>query len=243
VPGSLVGEKEPIVRVTSRPISSAIPHVTAESLLGSGHPLARAEERHRSLRRQLAAVGFVLFGAAVVQLTGLAGARPLIIVAAMVDAALACSLLLVAKDERRLARELIVMGRETVPLRVVEWERHRLLDPSYRHRLAGSLDRIVRAVERRRWLLRGSRPLFRTHIVAAVLPDLAELARALRRPDCEAAGVAMVQRLLCDGESPLYGDNIILLRETVVRIRSRLGSSAAPAGTHRASRSPNSLYM
>ena len=210
------------MRVTSRHIASPIPPVTAESLLGSDHPLARAADRRRSLLRQLAAVGVVLLGGVAVQMTGVAGARSLIAGSVMVEVTLVCSLLLVAKDERRLARELIAMGRENLPLPIVTWERHRLLDPGYRRRLARSLDRILRTVEYRRWLLRGSRPLFRTGVVAAVSPQLAELATALRRPDCEAAGLAMTQKLLCEGDSPLYGDDIVLLRETLRRICSRL---------------------
>jgi hypothetical protein len=210
------------VRVTSRPTRPIKAPVTAAGLLGNGHPLARASERRSSRRRQLAGVGLLLFGGVVVQLAGLASARALITAAALVEAALACSLLLVAKDERRLARELIIMGRGALPLPALAWERHRLLDTTYRYRLAQSVDHVREAAECRRWLLRGSRPLFRVQVVAAVSPELAELARALRRTDCQAAGVALTQRLLCDGTSPLYGEDIARLRETLRRVRSRL---------------------
>jgi hypothetical protein len=156
------------------------------------------------------------------QLAGLASARSLITAAALVEATLACSLLLAANDERRLARELIIAGRDALPLPVLEWERRHLLDIAYRARLAGSLDRATDLAERPRWLLRGSRPLFRLDIIAAASPQLAELATALRRAHCEAAGVAMTERLLCDGDSPLYGDDPVLLREILGRILSRL---------------------
>jgi hypothetical protein len=163
-------------------------------------------------------------GAIAVQLTGLASARSLIAVAVTVEITLVCSLLLVARDERRLAQELIVAGRSSLPLAVVAWERSRLIDSTYRYRLAGTIDRIVTTTEHPRWLVRGSRPLFRVDIVAAVAPELTELGTALRNLDCEAAGVAMTQRLLCDGDSPLYGDDIFRLRETVRRIHSHLSS-------------------
>jgi hypothetical protein len=60
------------------------------------------------------------------------------------------------------------------------------------------------------------------NVVAAVTPQLAELATALRKTDSEAAGIAMAGRLLCEGDSPLYGDDIFVLRETLTRICSRL---------------------
>jgi hypothetical protein len=223
VPGSLVGEKEPTMRVTSRHTATR-PAANAESLLGRGHPLARVSDRRGSRQRQLVGVGVVLLCGVVVQLSGVGSAGSLITAAMVVEAALTCSLLLAVRDERRLARELIIAGRDTLPLPAVVSERRRLAEPTYRYRLARSLDRTRETAERPQWLLRGSRPLFQLHVVAAVSPELTELAAALRETECTAAGIAMTERLLCDSDSPLYGDDIARLRARLLQIRLRLGS-------------------
>src|SRR5262245_4681482 len=104
VPGSLVGEKEPTLRVTSRTTRPVSRGPTAERLLGASHPLARAVARRRIVRRQLTSVGVLLAGSVMAQrLIGVRGAGVLVAPSTIVELALTASLAKVASDERRLA--------------------------------------------------------------------------------------------------------------------------------------------
>lgn len=62
-------------------------------------------------------------------------------------------------------------------------------------------------------------PLFSARAIAAVASDLTDIARLLVDDDARLRGVGMTQRLLFEGTSPLYGEDVRLLREELHRIR------------------------
>jgi hypothetical protein len=220
--GKLGGVREPAMRVTSHLTRPPTEAASAGAALGADHPLARTLDRLGLLLKQSAAVGALLLTASVAGVAGVPDVSALIVAAAVVQVALALGLLIVAAQERERARELIIDGRGHLPLAAVERERRRLLSADCRHRLARSVERARESAESSRWLTRSSRPLFRPHVVAAVGAQLADIAALLRRDEVDAAGVALMWRLLCDGASPLYGDDVAPLREALDLVRRRL---------------------
>ena len=72
------------------------------------------------------------------------------------------------------------------------------------------------------------RPLFTARVIRPLAAQLSEIAGLLREGSPEVRGVALVERLLTSGGSPLYGTNIDLLREELRRARYLL-TPAVPA--------------
>jgi hypothetical protein len=170
------------------------------------------------LLRQSAALGIVLATSVAGVVAEVPDAGALLAAAAVVQLGLACVLAVTAARERERARELIAEG---VTSSSVERERQRLLNG--RRRLAGSLDRVRATAEDSKWTLRTSRPLFRARVVAQVGPELAEVAALLRQDEPNPAGIVLARRLVFDGGSPLYGDDVGQLRESLDLVRRRLG--------------------
>jgi hypothetical protein len=188
------------------------------TLLGSEHPLVRADSRLRMLRSQLAVT--VVFGLLSLTAAALLGspALHLALGAAAVSAALAGAALFARASLRERALELIASGREELPLPAIESERDRLSDRGYRRRLARTLDTINAEPAPRDWWA----PIVADReAVRAVRAELTEIARLLRElPDVRARGVALVTRLVRDGAtSPLYQGPAPRLREELGRIR------------------------
>jgi hypothetical protein len=196
---------------------------SAAAVLGADHPLVRALDRLELLLKQSAAAGVLLFTVAVAAVAGVPDAAAFIVAAVVVQVALALGLLIVAAQRRERARDLIIDGRAGLPLAAVDRERQRLLSSTCRRRLADSLDDARELAASTRWLSRSSRPLFRSNVVAAADPQLAEIAARLRSDEVEAVGVALMWRLLFDGGSPLYGDDVAPLGEALDLVARRLG--------------------
>ena len=68
-----------------------------------------------------------------------------------------------------------------------------------------------------RRLAPGALPMVRPGVAAAVLAELAAVAALLRSERPGLRGVALAERLLTDGASPLYGQDIGALREQLRR--------------------------
>jgi hypothetical protein len=120
-------------------------------------------------------------------------------------------------------RELIVEGHADLPLVAVQRERASLLDPAHREDLARWLDAIRHECAHPAPPLPWTCPLFRTEVVAGVGGELADISRLLRGGGTGARGIAMLEALLTDGGSPLYGADVGALREELHRIRFILG--------------------
>jgi hypothetical protein len=143
-------------------------------------------------------------------------ARALAIGAGVVQVALGLRLANLRVQRRELCLELVSGGREHLPLDVVARERRRLDDPRHRARLAASLEHLadmrVRSGERRR-------PICSRRVLAAVEPQLRDIAGRLRAGGVDVRGVALLDRLVTSGSSPLYGEEVGALRNELARSR------------------------
>ena len=64
----------------------------------------------------------------------------------------------------------------------------------------------------------GARPLFDPRVIANVSADLRSVSSLLRKEHVRAHGVAVAERLITDGGSPLYAHDENRLREELHRI-------------------------
>jgi hypothetical protein len=148
----------------------------------------------------------------------------LVLASAVVQATIAGAIALLADRQRELVLDIIIEGRGHLPLAAVERARRRLLEPGHRQGLAHWLDAVCREAEHPIQRPAFARPLYSTRLIAAVAPDLAEIARLLGDDDPGLRGVAKTQRLLRDGTSALYGQEVDVLRQELHRIRFLLES-------------------
>jgi hypothetical protein len=201
-------------RTLGRERAAAIP------LLGAGSPFVRVYEGLQVLLRQSLTVAAAIIAGAVA-LAGHAPWAPSVLIAsAVVQLALAGGIGLLVLRQRVCARELIIEGREDLPIAAVARERDRLLGG--RRRLAHAIDRLLHTADHWSTLLRTSRPVFNVSHVRAVATELGEIAALLRADSGGAGGVALVERLLTDGASPLYGEALDVLQEELQRIQDAL---------------------
>jgi hypothetical protein len=190
----------------------------SSTVLGSDHPLVRAESQERTLRAQFAVTVVLGFVAAFASpFLGPAALR-LSIGASVVAGVFAVGAFVAHSRLRERAFELIASGREELPLQAVESERSRLRNRRYRHKLAHTIDVIRTQPQAREWYS----PICGDHAsVMAAQAELRELSRLLRElPTVRARGIALVTSLIRDGAtSPLYQGPALRLREELGRIR------------------------
>jgi hypothetical protein len=189
-------------------------------LLGSEHPFTRANDMLGVLLRQGCAVGLLLLGSIGALILGAAQAVPFVIGSSIVGLVLA-ALAGEQWDRRRFAaRQLVLDGRESLPLAPVQRERRRLLEARTRHYMARSFERVLQHVTRRPAPVPAAvRPLFDVGTVSSVTDDLREIVRLLHSGVAHARGIALAERLLTEGVSPLYGYDAIALRDELRRVR------------------------
>jgi hypothetical protein len=202
----------------------------AAKLLGAEHPFVRALDLSRVLARQSLATASAFAVGAVSLLCGAGWALPVLVVAGAVQLVLAAGLALVVALARDRARDLIAEGREHLPLLLLARRRRRLLDHRRREGLARAFEGVVATAERWPRILRTARPVFNVRLVRQVVPELHEIAALLRLVNRSARGVALSERLLTNGASPLYGAEIDELRSELRRIREALRSGLVAQG-------------
>jgi hypothetical protein len=162
----------------------------------------------------------LLLASIAAQIVGFGEALTFVIGSAVVLLVL-CALAGEQWDRRRFAaRQLVLDGRESLPLGPVQRERRRLLEARTRHYVARSFERVLQHVTRRPAPVPPSvRPLFDVGTVASVAEDLREIVKLLHTGVPHARGVALAERLLTEGVSPLYGYDAIALRDELRRVR------------------------
>jgi len=208
---------------------------SATEILGANHPLVRVVDLRRDMRRQsLATVVAVVIG-----MVGLAfGTRwglPLLIAAALIQLVLAAGIALLAQLQHERALDLIIEGLDGLPLPALERERRRLQRPRRRASLAHALEDLVRTAERWPTLLPSARPVFDPRQIRAVSAQLRAIAALLRSSAVDARGLALVERLLTSGASPLYDREPAELRRALERIRAELDRADPAARSARGS--------
>lgn len=204
----------------------------ARALLGAEHPLVRVMDDMRVRLEQAMVLMSIIAASAAAALIGVADARAALAAAIVVEVALACAVAVLAAAKRDRVLDLIIEGRQDLPLAPVARGRQRLLDPRHRARLSRSLEALRHEAEHPVLRRPSDRPLYRRRVIAAVAPDLLETARSLRCEHVGSAGIAMAERLLSREDSPLYGENAERLRVQLRRCQFLLAHGPANTDCH-----------
>jgi hypothetical protein len=211
------------MHMTSRVTTSLQADRSARALLGEHHPLARAMHRTSvAVERSCVVCGTACVSVGAL-LEGAHGALAYLLASAVVLAVLSCELAFLASRRTACAREVIIEGLVDVPLAVVQRERDRLVDRAHWAELANHVEAMREEGRRPGGRLPMGHPVFSRRVIAAVDPELEVLARRLRTESVSVRGIAMAERLLTDGCSPLYGTSVGELREELHRIMFSLG--------------------
>lgn len=206
----------------------------ASAVLGVDHPLVRVSAALAVVGRQSLAVAAVLAASATSAVAGAAWATVMALSAGGVLVALGAVAGLLQQRKRECSLDLILEGRERVPVAAVERERGRLLNPALRSCLAASFESLVDEA-----LTPSKLPpsyLFQRGVVAAVADELREVSALLRVEPESARGVALARSLLTNGVlSPLHRGDVAALEQELGRIRYLLTSCCSADCCSRAS--------
>jgi hypothetical protein len=122
--------------------------------------------------------------------------------------------------------DLVLAGRESLSLTVVERQRRRLASSRTRRSLARTLEAMIEETLHRPWPVPlSSRPLLHPPLIAAAQDELRAVAKLLRSGGASVRGVALCERLVTGGDSPLYGREPEPLRSELCRARVLLDGS------------------
>jgi hypothetical protein len=208
----------------------------AAATLGPAHPLVAVLRSFQTAGEQVVVIGSVQAADLIVLLEhaplGLALGLPLALALACVAVQIALGLRIayLAWRKRDICRELIIEGREQLPLPTVERELKRLGAPRLQAELAHAIERLTEQAAHPRTRGTPWPPIRSLKVVRAVAPELHEIARVLHGGKAALRGVAHVEALLTSGESPLYGVQAELLRDELGRARFFL---AGPTSTRK----------
>jgi hypothetical protein len=191
--------------------------------LGPSHPLVETTEALTETRRQELVVGGILVAGLVPAWVGVTWAQPAALSAAVLLCVLATAELNLRRRTRRQAFELILDGREEIPVAAVEDERRRLFDPRVRDALAASYESLADdAVSPASW---PAASVFQRSTIASVMEEMHEVGSLLRSGPSSARGVALARTLLTNvTRSPLHRGDVDALRHELRRIRFLLES-------------------
>jgi len=210
-------------RLRSPRQSGELPSRTAGSVLGHAHPLPRSIDAVGSVGRQWRTCAAVLAGALIAQLERRAWAIALTISAGLVLLTLTMRFFTLRQRVRDEVIHLIAEGHEALPIAAVQRQRQQLLSQRTRGSLARTIEKMLNeALSPPRIMMRGARPLFSIRVIAGVAPELRVVIGLLRTEKIRARGVALTERLLVHGDSPLYGREAGVLRAELRRILSAL---------------------
>ena len=169
--------------------------------------------------RQWLAVAAVLVGSIIDLTVGRTWAATLAASATVVLVGLTAIAAACKQTQRDRAIALIRDGRESIPVAAVQRQRRRLLDPRTRTTLARNLAVMIDQASPRRGLPACRIcPLFDPAVIRAVADDLRAVTRLLDSDHAPVRGVALVEHLLTDAFSPLYGNQAQPLRQELHRI-------------------------
>jgi len=195
----------------------------ASDVLGFDHPLTRASDALDTNVRQLLVVATVLAGSVAVAIERVTWARPLALAAGIVLLGIAAIAAIRAQIRRDRALDLILEGREALPISVVQRQRRRLASPRARRTLARTLVSMVQeTLDRRPPALRSARPLLHRPMIAEVQDEIRAVAELLRSDRATVRGVAFSKRIMTHPDSPLYGRDVAALRDALRRARTLL---------------------
>ena len=202
-----------------------VPAVGHRVGLRTDHPLLRATEAVHYTGRQWVHVAAVLAGSVIARIEGREWAGPLACSAASVLLILTVLLAAHKQRERDCAIELVLEGREGIPIAAVQRQRRRLLSDQTRSGIAGNLEDLIwQAASRSMVQIRVTPLPFDAMVVRLVAGELRDVIGLLRTEGVSARGVARAERLIEQALSPLYGQDVGALREELYRVRDLLGN-------------------
>jgi hypothetical protein len=173
--------------------------------------------------RQWLACAATLAGSIIARLEGHPWATVLTATSVPLFAALGAVVLVLKQRVSDRATDLIAEGRETLPIEIVQRQRHRLLARRRRKALAKALDTALwQATASRRIMTRGTRPLFDVRVIVAVAADIRAVIGLLQSETPTPRGVALIDQLITDGQSAFYGHEVKPLRDKLHHIRYAL---------------------
>ena len=126
---------------------------------------------------------------------------------------------------REACLELVSQGCRNVRFGVLDRVRCRLADPRHRATLARSITDLVEAAQRRPTRPRAL-PIYSVRVVRSAAPELGAIAERLVTAAPALQGVALIEQLLRNGVSPLYGSEVEPLRRELGRARFLLQEDA-----------------
>ena len=190
-----------------------------EALLGAGHPLVAVLYACEATMDAILVVAAIQLAASVLWWVHSSYAHALVIGAGIVQLALDLRWATLRVERRGCCLELLIAGRGRLPLTALTRERERLADRRLQARLADSFDDLAALAALNHWRRERQRPMYSQRVLAAVEPHLRDVAERLRAGDVEVRGVALLEHLVTDGASPLYGAEIGSLRDELARGR------------------------
>jgi hypothetical protein len=207
-----------------RPQGPVAPHRTgagrsAEALLGAGHPLVAVLYACGQAIEGIAAVAAVQLGALALWWVNPSYGRALTLGAGAVQVALGLRWADLRVQRRELCLELVIAGREHLPLPAVARERRRLASHRHKAELAICLENLADIATRKPRRGERQRPIYSREVMTATEAQLRGVAARLRAGGGELRGVALVDRLITSGASPLYGERVGPLRDELARAR------------------------
>lgn len=200
-------------------------HQPVGAVLGAEHPLARVIATQASVGRQSIAVGAAFAGSLIARSEGDAWATAMTLSAAIVLLGLGAVAITLGRRKRKRALDLILEGREYLPVAAVQRQRRRLVARRTRRRLARTFEAVIKEGSISPMLPGGNgRPLFDVAMLASVEGDLRALISELRMTAATARGVARAERILTDECSPLHGHDPEAFRNELRRVRRLLSA-------------------
>jgi len=204
-------------------------------LLGVQHPLVRSAVAVGVLTRQLATATALVMVALAADMSGVGIGRALVLGAGVTAAVFAAGLQVARTCRRARAGDVIRAGHDGLPLRSVSRECARL------QRSQGILAKSIESALAEGLRASGQRParcrrIFDPVVIRASAGDLRELAQMVRTLPTSASALALTERLLTAGDSPLHGSDADALRREIGRIRfllaeqERVGETVNGAG-------------
>ena len=201
--------------------------------LRSDHPLLRATEAVHYTGRQWVHVAAVLAGSVIARIEGREWAGTLALSAASVLLILTVLIAAHKQRERDCAIELVLEGRESIPIMAVQRQRRRLLAEQTRNGLARNLEDLIRQSASRSTLQIRVTPLpFEPTVVRMAAGELRDVTALLRTESVSARGVARAERLVERAVSPLYGQDVGALREELCRVRDLMRNGGGDCEPH-----------
>jgi hypothetical protein len=166
----------------------------------------------------VSAVALLLALATAAAVAGVRAANDVAGAAALVTGVLVLLMLVARTRLRDCVLDLMIEGRGGLPIRWVARERRRLLALRYRESLARQLEAVRRIAERPPERRLSPHELLDVRVIAAVAPGIRQIAALLVSDRAALPGIAMIERVLSDGTSSLYGRDPDVLNRDLRRI-------------------------